>query len=80
MNRIELPVSLGLRPISAMNFFERVYVRFTPESGHAPARQKCPLSAKSGHQSISAERPQMIEFTNNLAVEFSLRQTGHLAL
>jgi hypothetical protein len=27
-------------------------VRFTPESGHAPGRQKCPLSAKSGHQHL----------------------------
>jgi len=25
-------------------------VRFTLESGHAPGRQKCPLSAKSGHR------------------------------
>jgi len=24
-------------------------VRFTPKSGHAPGRQKCPLSAKSRH-------------------------------
>ena len=31
------------------------YVRFTPRSGHAPSRQKCPLSAKSGHWSIRAE-------------------------
>jgi hypothetical protein len=24
-------------------------VRFTPKSGHCSARQRCPLSAKSGH-------------------------------
>ncbi len=29
-------------------------VRFTPESGHGPGRQKCPLSAKSGH----SDQPQ----------------------
>jgi len=55
-------------------------VRFTPKSGHTTGHTKCPLSAKSGHRSISAERPQMIEFANNLAVEFCIRQLGHLAL
>jgi len=32
------------------------HVRFTPESGHTAGCTKCPLSAKSGHQSIPAER------------------------
>ena len=31
-------------------------VRFTPKSGHLSGPQECPLSAKSGHQSIAAER------------------------
>ena len=31
-------------------------VRFTPKSGHCSARQRCPLSAKSGHSSISGGR------------------------
>ncbi len=35
-------------------------VRFTPESGHAAECTKCPLSAKSGHQSIPAERPDTL--------------------
>ena len=30
-------------------------VRFTPKSGHFPRGRTCPLSAKSGHQSIAAE-------------------------
>ena len=30
-------------------------VRFTPKSGHSQRRLRCPLCAKSGHQSIRAE-------------------------
>jgi hypothetical protein len=47
MSRPQPNVCLGPREDTGASIKD---VRFTPESGHTPDRQKCPLSAKSRHR------------------------------